>query len=141
MSIIKWRKETDIDNLFENLSNSFPFKKNKKNNEKDIDIYEEGDNIIVKVDLLGIKPEKVKMDIDGDYLHISGKNDEEIEEDEEDFHIRKMQCNSFERLIYLPDMVNRKKIIAESDDGFLKVIIPKGVDFDDSSREIDIKIK
>jgi HSP20 family protein len=86
----------------------------------------ETDNVFeITVDLPGMKPEEVKVEMkDGD-LWITGKRDEEKEEKGKTFHRVERRHGEFRRVLALPGAVDADKVTAKYDNGVLKVAVPK----------------
>jgi HSP20 family protein len=84
----------------------------------------------VKVDLPGIKPGDVDIQIDNNTLTIRGHREEEIEEknEEKEFHRVERYSGSFARSVVLPNSINEDEAAAEFKDGVLKIVIPKAED-------------
>ena len=102
------------------------------------DIWEEKDNIFVKMALPGIKKEDIKITINEDNISITGQSKREEEEKEEDrkYYFRSME-SSFEQSFNLPTKVNPDNVQAEFKDGVLTVTLPKAEEV--KPREIEIK--
>jgi len=89
-----------------------------------IDVVRDGDDLVLKVDLPGIKPEEVKIEVEDDVLTVSGEHEETTEEKDKDFVRRERRFGSFDRSLALPAGVDPKKIEAKTHDGVLEVRIP-----------------
>ena len=79
----------------------------------------------VTVDLPGVKPEDVHVEMREGDLWITGERREEKEENETTFHRLERFVGRFERMMPLPTTVNEGKIVAAFNDGVLKVTLPK----------------
>lgn len=79
----------------------------------------------VTVELPGIKPEEIKVELTDGQLSISGERSEEKEEKEKTYHRVERHYGSFRRVIPLPEAVDSEKIKAEGRNGILTVTIPK----------------
>jgi HSP20 family protein len=89
-----------------------------------IDVVRDNDNIIVRADVPGIKPEEVKIEIADDILTVSGQHEERKEEKDKHFLRRERRYGSFSRSLALPAGVEAKKIKAKTRDGVVEVTIP-----------------
>ena len=89
-----------------------------------VDIYEEGNEVIVKADLPGMKKEDIKIDIAENMLTISGekKTTEKIEK--KDYYRQERTFGSFCRRFELPGEVDTGKIKAHFENGVLDMRIP-----------------
>ena len=90
-----------------------------------VDIYEEGDNIMVKADLPGVDKDHVTVDLKDNVLTISGERSHENEVKEESFYRKERAYGKFSRSFTLPSGVDGEKIKAEYKNGVLHVEIPK----------------
>lgn len=100
-----------------------------------VDVYDKGDNIIVKSTMAGTKPEDVSINITNDILTIRGKRhlDEEVED--KNYIHRECYWGNFSRSIILPCEVQKGRIKAVLKRGVLTLILPK------SGHKKEIKVK
>ena len=92
-----------------------------------MDVAETDQSFEVKVDLPGIDPDQVEIQLDNNTLTIRGQRIEETEEknDEKQFHRIERYQGSFARSVVLPNAINEDEAAAEFKDGVLKIVIPK----------------
>lgn len=90
-----------------------------------MDIYEEGNNLMVKASVPGLKPEEIKIEVRGDVLHIYGETKKEEEKKERNYHLKEHRFARFERSVVLPFEVYSDKAHAVFDDGMLTLTLPK----------------
>ncbi len=90
-----------------------------------VDVIENNDNIVVKAELPGFKPEDVDVRIEGNTLMMRGEGTEETEKKEGQYHLRERHQASFTRAIPLPTGVNSDKASAEFENGILTLTLPK----------------
>jgi HSP20 family protein len=90
-----------------------------------MDIYEEGDNLVVEAQLPGIKPEDVDVTLEQGVLTISGKMEREEERKERNYLIRERQSGRFNRSMRLPASYNPDACQADFDNGVLRLTFPK----------------
>jgi len=103
------------------------------------DVYEDKDNIFVKVELPRIKREEIEVSVSGEMLHIAGERKEEAEHKEATSYRTERYLRRFRRSIALPSAVNAKKIEAHYKDGVLTVTCPKSEEA--KRKEIAIKVE
>lgn len=89
-----------------------------------MDIYEEGNHLMVKASVPGLKPEEIKIEVRGDVLHIFGETKTE-EEKERNYHLKEHRFARYERSVVLPSEVNPEKAHAVFDNGMLTLTLPK----------------
>ena len=90
----------------------------------EIDVIEEGNRLITKIDLPGMKKENVKVEITDGYLAISGERRTEAEEKKEHFYRCEREYGSFYRAIPLPEGVKLEDVKASFSNGVLEVSVP-----------------
>lgn len=90
-----------------------------------LDVSETDDAIQVRVDLPGIKPEEVEVEVRGDALQITGERMQEREEKGKTWHRTERRVGKFARAMTLPCAVNEDKVQAEYSSGVLNITLPK----------------
>ena len=86
----------------------------------------ETDNAYVfKADLPGVKKEDVEISLLDNRLLITGKRDQEMEQDEGTLHTYERSNGSFQRAFNLPDNADLDKISTDLKDGVLTLAVPK----------------
>jgi HSP20 family protein len=81
--------------------------------------------IEVAIELPGMKPEDVKVELHDRMLTISGEKKEEKEESGKTFHRVERRSGSFRRAFTLPMEVEEGNVDAKFTDGVLHVTLPK----------------
>ncbi len=104
-----------------------------------IDVYEEGNNIIVKAEIPGVKKEDISVSLSDDTLTISGKKSEEKEVKKENYYRKEIRSGGFSRSFTLPARVDKDKVKATYKDGVLQLVLPKAPE--EKEKEIKIEIK
>jgi HSP20 family protein len=79
----------------------------------------------ITIDLPGLKPEEVNLELREGALWITGERKEEAEEKGRTFHRMERRYGSFRRVIPLPASVKEDKVEAEFCHGVLCVKLPK----------------
>jgi HSP20 family protein len=98
----------------------------------------ETDNALeVAIDLPGLKPEDVKVELHDRNLVISGEKREEKEDQGKTFHRIERRTGSFRRVFPLPAMVEEGKVEAKFAEGVLHVTLPKSIEA--AAKKIEIK--
>jgi len=88
-------------------------------------VAETDNEYVVEVDLPGLKPEDIRVEMHGNELWLSGERKQEKEEKGKNYHRVEQEYGCFERVIPLAAPVNEEKITAKYQDGVLKVNVPK----------------
>jgi HSP20 family protein len=89
-----------------------------------IDVERENGNLVVRADVPGLKPEEVKIEVEGDILTVSGEHEERKEEKDKHYLRRERRYGSFSRSMALPAGVDAKEIKAKTHDGVVEVTVP-----------------
>ncbi len=89
------------------------------------DIYEEGDNIVVKAELPGLDENDIDIQVENNILTLRGERKREKEVKSENLFRTERSYGSFTRSFTLPVTVDTEKIRAEYKDGVLLLTMPK----------------
>ncbi|HMH55784.1 MAG TPA: Hsp20/alpha crystallin family protein [Gemmatimonadales bacterium] len=90
-----------------------------------VDIFEEPDVIRLVAEVPGVKPEDVKISVEGHLLTITGTKEQVAEERAEKVHRYERTYGAFERSFTLSTSIDPSKIKATYDLGVLTVTLPK----------------
>lgn len=104
-----------------------------------LDLAETAEGFEVSVDLPGIKPEDVKLELHDGHLIISGKREEATERKDKNFHYTERASGAFLRSVVLPSDVDTDKIDANYEHGVLVVKLPKSAKA--QPKKIEIRTK
>jgi HSP20 family protein len=102
-----------------------------------VDIYETGDEVVVKASLPGVKPEDIEISVTGQVLTLRGEAREEKEEKGDSWYRRERRQGSFARQFTLPVDVDSAKAHAEFEHGVLRLTLPKA----DAAKPKTIKVQ
>ena len=104
-----------------------------------VDLYEEKNNVIVKAELPGLRKEDISLTLKDDTLSISGERKEEHEQKGDHYLVREGSVGRFQRVLTLPCEVKTKDVIAEFEQGILKITLPKSEVLKNQEVKIDVK--
>ena len=90
-----------------------------------IDVREEEDKFLVKVELPGVNEDDVHVSIAGGTLTIEGEKKAESEVKKKGYYYSETSYGSFSRSIIIPSTVDASKIEANFDKGVLEITLPK----------------
>jgi len=90
-----------------------------------LDVLEDKNDIIVRVDIPGMTPDEIDLSISGDVLHIRGERKREVAREDENYHTIERGYGRFDRRVALPASVNVDNIRASYKNGVLTVRLPK----------------
>ena len=90
-----------------------------------IDVLTEGDEVVVKAELPGLKKEDIDITLTEDTITISGEKKKEEKINKKDYHSIERSYGSFKRTFSLPSEVQAERASAKFKDGVLEIKIPK----------------
>lgn len=107
----------------------------------EMEMYEDDENVVVKMKAAGFEPEQIDISIEGKVLSITGKIEQEKEEEDtkRKYYYKEMRNESFTRSISLPTSVKSEAIKAEMKNGILKVTLPKAEEVKPKKISINVK--
>ena len=90
-----------------------------------LDVTEDGDNIVVRASLPGIKPEDIEVTIENGTLAIKGETEVDKEERDGGFLVRERRAGKFYRTLRLPESVDTEKAETAYANGVLTVTLTR----------------
>ena len=90
-----------------------------------VDIYENGDNLVLKAELPGVNPDDVEVRVEDNTLYLKGERKFEKEVKEQNYHRVERSYGTFARSFSLPNSIEPDKVTAEYKDGVLTLTMPK----------------
>ncbi|QDU10021.1 Hsp20/alpha crystallin family protein [Gimesia aquarii] len=90
-----------------------------------LDMSETDNEIEVRMDVPGIQPEEIEVEVTGNTLLITGERKEEKEEKGRTYHRIERSSGSFSRSMTLPCEVDSDQVEAQCDNGVLTISLPK----------------
>jgi HSP20 family protein len=103
-----------------------------------VDMHETKDDLVLRVEVPGVREKDVAVSITGDLLTVRGERRWEDESKDQKFlHVERVY-GQFERMIQLPMAVQTDKVKASYRDGVLEIKLPKAEEL--KPREIKIEI-
>ncbi len=136
------RIKNEIDDLFSRVFNDSFFSTPSLSTERFVpkcNIEEKRNHYLVEVEIPGVDPNDVVIELDGNVLTIKGERKRKIETEDEDnkMHVIEQSYGSFYRSFTLPDNVDAEQIDAKNKNGILTIKLPKKKG--SSPRRIEIK--
>jgi HSP20 family protein len=90
-----------------------------------LDVYEEGDNLVVEAQLPGMKPDDIEVNVERGVLTISGRTESEQERKERNYLLREKRSGRFSRSLQLPNTYRTEECQANFEHGVLRLTFPK----------------
>jgi HSP20 family protein len=147
MTLIRWKPVRSLDNIQDEVSRVFdsffdakPFVRRGVDSgwDPDVDIVEDKDKVLVKIDLPGIEKDDIKVSVEENILTIKGERKAEKEEQDKSYHHVERVYGSFCRSFSLPSKVDAQSIRADYKNGVLSIDLPKAEEV--KPKEIPINV-
>ncbi|MEW6418155.1 MAG: Hsp20/alpha crystallin family protein [Nitrospirota bacterium] len=90
-----------------------------------IDLFTEGDDVVVKAELPGMKKDDINVSMTDNTITVSGEKKHEEKVEKKDYYRLERSYGSFSRSFSLPAEVQTEKVTAKFKDGILEIRIPK----------------
>jgi len=104
-----------------------------------LDMFEEGDDLVIKAEIPGMKKEEISIDFADDVITISGEKKSEEKTERKDYHRVERSFGSFSRRLHLPVEIQVDKSKATFKDGVLEIRMPKSEDQKKKVRKIAVQ--
>jgi len=93
----------------------------------EMEMFEEGDNLVVRMKTPGFNEKDIDISIENDVLVITGRVEtkEEAEDKNRKFYFKELRQESFTKSVRLPIHIKAESTQAEVENGVLKVTMPK----------------
>lgn len=134
MAIVRWEPFSDVlgtqrefDRLFRDSLPRF-FSEDEASTRPwapAVDIYETGNDIVLKAELPGVDPKDVEVRVEDNTLYLKGERKFEKEVKEENYHRVERSYGAFSRSFSLPNSIDADQVGAEYKDGVLTLTLPK----------------
>lgn len=90
-----------------------------------VDIFEDGNRIVLKLEVPGMKQDDLKIQVESNALLVRGEHKFEQETNEKNYHRIERRYGSFARSFTLPNTVDTNKVQAHYDAGVLSIEMGK----------------
>lgn len=103
------------------------------------DIFEDGNDVVVKADMPGVKKEDVNVSLSDDAITIRGERKKEEKVERKDYYRVERSYGSFTRSFRLPADVQADRAEATFGDGVLEIRIPRMEEARSKTKKVPIK--
>jgi len=103
-----------------------------------LDLYQDKDNVFVKVELPGMKKEEINISLHEGMLTLSGERKRETKSGEGETFRSESYYGKFHRAVTLPTLVDANQVKANYKDGILTVTLPKAEEAKPKQIEVNI---
>lgn len=90
-----------------------------------IDIFYQGNKVVIKAPIIGVGPEGVSITINNNILTIHKETQSESKEETGEYVIRECHWGAISRSVELPVTVNPDKAWAKLEEGILTIVLPR----------------
>jgi len=132
MSLIKWEPFAEIESLQKEMNRLFEqFTPSRREHlfgdsfVPAVEVEEGDDSINLKVELPGLKPEDIDIQISADAVSITGERKTESKTEENGMTRSEFHYGRFQRVVPLSAQVQTNAVDADYKDGILKLHLPK----------------
>ncbi len=146
MDLARWERDMDrmIGDFFDRRARSWWPQRWLRPDEEEItapaiDLYEDKDDLVVKVELPGMEKDDVEVNLSNRLLTIKGQKKKEEEIKEENYYRCERSYGSFLRTVELPKDIHSDKVKATFKSGVLEVRLPKTEEA--KSKEINVHVE
>lgn len=130
--------QTEVNRLFDNFFGRPASPAAGRTWAPPVDLYETKDDLVLTMELPGVRDKDVTVSITGDLLTVKGERRFEHDVKEEQFlHVERVY-GKFERLVQLPIPVQSDKVKASYRDGVLEIKLPKTEEIKPKEIKVDI---
>lgn len=146
MPLIPWRPFWNIERWFEEMEPEEWFERPRWGRmlpmirTPKMDIYETDDKVVAEVELPGVDPKNIEVEVKDNVLRVKARAEEKKEVKEKGYYRKEMGARYFKRQVSLPAEVIGEKAEAEYSDGVLKVTIPKAKPKKVEEKKIKVKV-
>lgn len=142
MALIPWKPLRDLERFFEEWEPFFPETTLLPSMIRpSMDVYETEKAVVAEVEVPGIDPKKIKVNVEDNLLSIEGGEEKKEEEKKKGYFRKEIRKGYFKRVVSLPTEVIAEKAKAVYQDGILKVILPKVKPAKEKAKAIEVEVK
>jgi len=116
-------EETSFEDMFQSVNPMFCF--SKRIWRPQMDIFETRDEIIIQAEIAGVCQENMIIEISNKAVKISGVRKSSQPDPTATYRLAEIQFGRFERVLYLPNVIDMEKVYASYANGFLELKLGK----------------
>lgn len=115
--------EKSFEEMFQSVNPMFCF--SKRIWKPQMDIFETRHQIIIQAEIAGVKKEDIVIEVSNKAVKISGKRKSIQPDPTVTYRLAEIQFGQFERVLYLPRVIDVEKVSAVFNNGFLQLTLGK----------------
>ena len=146
MSVIRWRPRSETMLLdpflsqFGELFRDWPATNAAGGFYPAMNLVDEKDRLIARLDLPGVDPNNVEINLQGDMLTVSGSREDVLQESKDGKVLKREHSHgAFQRSVELPYRVKSADVKATYENGVLTISLPKAEEY--VGRQIPVELK
>ncbi len=116
-------EENSFEDMFQSVNPMFCF--SKRIWKPQMDILETRNGIIIHAEIAGVRKEDIVIEVSNKAVKISGSRKTNHPDSTATYRLAEIQCGQFERVLYLPTIIDVEKISATFSNGFLELTLGK----------------
>lgn len=117
--------DKSFEEMFQAVNPMFSF--SKRVWKPQMDIFETGSEIIIQAEIAGVRKEDIVIEINDKAVKISGTRKGNYRDRTSTYRLAEVQFGPFERVLYLPCVIDVDKVTAKIKNGFLTLILGKAL--------------
>ena len=117
------REEQSFEDMFQSVNPMFCF--SKRIWKPQMDILETRNQIIIQSEIAGVRKEDIVIEVNNKAIKISGSRKSNQVDPTATYRLAEIQFGQFERVLYLPSIIDIEKISASFSNGFLEITLDK----------------
>jgi HSP20 family protein len=126
-------EEKSFEDMFQSVNPMFCF--SKRIWRPQMDIFETRDEIIIQAEIAGVCRENMIIEISNKAVKISGVRKSSQPDPTATYRLAEIQFGRFERVLYLPNVIDMEKVYASYANGFLELKLGKQPEMNYSSEQ------
>lgn len=116
-------EEKSFEEMFQSVNPMFCF--SKRIWKPQMDIFETRNEIVIQAEIAGVKKEDIIIEVSNKAVKISGKRATNHLDRTATYRLAEIQFGQFERVLYLPSVIDVEKVSAKFSNGFLELKLGK----------------
>ncbi|WDP91257.1 MAG: Hsp20/alpha crystallin family protein [Desulfobacter sp.] len=116
-------EEKSFEEMFQSVNPMFCF--TKRVWKPQMDIFETREQIIIQAEMAGVRREDMVIEVSNKAVKISGTRKSSQPDPTATYRLAEIQFGQFERVLYLPSVIDVEKVTASFSDGFLELSLGK----------------
>jgi HSP20 family protein len=116
-------EDKSFEQMFQSVNPMFCF--SKRIWKPQMDIFETRSEIIIQAEIAGVSRDDIVIELNNKAVKITGSRKNNHPDPTATFRLAEIQFGLFERVLYLPSVIDVEKVSAQFSNGFLELILGK----------------